>query len=487
MSRTIFKRVRRPWSIARRFFLISFLMILAQAQVSTAISDGLFSYFLTSFLEDKMSRQLSRTSNVVTKRLDNFSVERAFNCCTLNDYQFLLRGLTFEDGKTAWIYGSAGLQAASGAGLYYSHQDLLDWSNQVIAEDDGFLIVNRDGNQAIALKAVKLPGGEQSGFYIYLRPVYSMPLLVIIGRIKFWSEIVLMLVLAVLMLGCLRLIFRPVRAIQRDLAAVELNELDSAFLDTNSQPSEFLPLLQEFNHMVERLRLASSRQKQFASTISHEFRTPLTVISGFIQSVLNRETMLSSSSIESLEVANRESLRINRMLSDLLDLIRAESNQLQILRESFESMASANEVVKLARKAYPARKIVLESELSASLLAIGDSDRLIQCLSNLIENAVKYSDSDSEVVLRVNATAEKVIFNVVDHGQGIPEDQHQLIFDRFKRAQGVNLRRGESSSGLGLSIVKMFVLGMGGEVSVQSTVGKGSCFSIALNRANSPG
>ena len=175
------------------------------------------------------------------------------------------------------------------------------------------------------------------------------------------------------------------------------------------------------------------------------------------------------------------------MLSDLLDLIRAESNQLQILRESFESMASANEVVKLARKAYPARMIVRESELSVSLLAIGDSDRLIQCLSNLIENAVKYSDSDSEVVLRINATAEKVIFNVVDHGQGIPEDQHQLIFDRFKRAQGVNLRRGESSSGLGLSIVKMFVLGMGGEVSVQSTVGKGSCFSIALNRANSPG
>lgn len=314
-----------------------------------------------------------------------------------------------------------------------------------------------------------------------------MPLLVIISRIKFWSEVVLMLVLAVLMLLCLRWIFRPVRAIQRDLSAIELNELDSAFLDTRSQPSEFLPLVQEFNHMVERLRLSSSRQKQFASTISHEFRTPLTVISGFIQSVLNRDAMLSSVSVESLEVANRESLRINRMLSDLLDLIRADSNQLQVLRQPFDSLASVHEVLKLAGKAHPARKITLESELLAPLLVIGDPDRLIQCLSNLIDNAVKYSDSDSEVVMRIHATAETVIFSVVDHGQGIPDDQQQLIFDRFKRAQGVKLRRGESSSGLGLSIVKMFVTGMGGEVSVQSTVGEGSCFSVVLNRSDASG
>lgn len=462
-------------------------MIFVQAQVSNAVSRGLLSYFLTSFLEEKLSRQLSRTSNVVTRRLDRLSVERAFNCCTLNDYRLLLNGLSFEDGKAAWIYGSAGLQAAPGAALYYSKNDLLDWSRQVIVEDDGFLIVDRAGDQAIALKAEKLPGDEQTGFYIYLRPVYSMPLLVIISRIKFWSEVVLMLVLAVLMLLCLRWIFRPVRAIQRDLSAIELNELDSAFLDTRSQPSEFLPLVQEFNHMVERLRLSSSRQKQFASTISHEFRTPLTVISGFIQSVLNRDAMLSSVSVESLEVANRESLRINRMLSDLLDLIRADSNQLQILRQPFDSLASVHEVLKLAGKAHPARKITLESELLAPLLVIGDPDRLIQCLSNLIDNAVKYSDSDSEVVMRIHATAETVIFSVVDHGQGIPDDQQQLIFDRFKRAQGVKLRRGESSSGLGLSIVKMFVTGMGGEVSVQSTVGEGSCFSVVLNRSDASG
>ena len=114
---------------------------------------------------------------------------------------------------------------------------------------------------------------------------------------------------------------------------------------------------------------------------------------------------------------------------------------------------------------------------------IGDSDRLIQCLKNLIGNAVKYSELRSEIALEINAQDDSVLFTVKDHGQGIPVDQQERIFERFQRADGVTLRRGDSSSGLGLSIVKMLMEGMGGSVRVQSEIGVGSRFILTLQRS----
>ena len=117
-------------------------------------------------------------------------------------------------------------------------------------------------------------------------------------------------------------------------------------------------------------------------------------------------------------------------------------------------------------------------------MAIGDPDCLVKCLENLIGNAVKYSEKSSTINLYINGDDRCIYFNVQDHGQGIPLDQCDLIFERFQRAEGVSLRRGDSSSGLGLSIVKMLMESMGGSVGVQSEVGVGSCFTLTLQRSD---
>ena len=115
--------------------------------------------------------------------------------------------------------------------------------------------------------------------------------------------------------------------------------------------------------------------------------------------------------------------------------------------------------------------------------AIGDPDRLVQCLENLIGNAVKYSDPDSPIRLELHVSQDSVDVSIEDSGQGIPADQYSIIFERFKRADGVVLRKGQTSSGLGLSIVKMLVDGMGGEIIVSSQLGIGSQFTIKLQRS----
>ena len=96
---------------------------------------------------------------------------------------------------------------------------------------------------------------------------------------------------------------------------------------------------------------------------------------------------------------------------------------------------------------------------------------------------MKYSELRSEITLEINSKDDSVLFIVKDHGQGIPTDQRERIFERFQRADGVNLRRGDSSSGLGLSIVKMLMEGMGVSVRVQSETGVGSRFILTLQRS----
>ena len=172
------------------------------------------------------------------------------------------------------------------------------------------------------------------------------------------------------------------------------------------------------------------------------------------------------------------------MLSDLLDLSRADNHQLKILNEPFPVQLSCYQTLKLARAAYT-NKISDNLDSTEEVFAVGDPDRLVQCLENLIGNAAKYSDLDTPIALELGINHEYIEVSIIDSGQGIPADEQDLIFERFKRAGGVVLRKGQTSSGLGLSIVKMLVEGMGGEIFVLSEVGNGSKFTIKLPRFNS--
>jgi signal transduction histidine kinase len=137
------------------------------------------------------------------------------------------------------------------------------------------------------------------------------------------------------------------------------------------------------------------------------------------------------------------------------------------------------QVLKLAKAAYD-NPITNNLKELPYMEVVGDPDRLVQCIGNLIGNAVKYSEKGSPIDLRVSSDDSKVTVCVSDHGQGIPADQLDNIFERFTRAEGVVLPKGESSTGLGLSIVKMLMEAMGGTINVRSIVGEGSFFSLQL-------
>ena len=474
----------RSWSIARRFFLTSFILIVAQSGLSLAISGKLWRDFTASHLNFALSRELLRPLNLVDNKLDSLSAQEAMECCTRQDYEYFLSDVDLEDGKAVMISGSAGLVPGKGAQSLYSSERLREFARQATTSENRFALVDFRDKNAVAVKSMNLSGGPETGSLIYIRPIYNMSLFNALNRVRLLSEIVLMLSLVVLLAIALTYILKPIQSVRSRISNIQLDNLDSALISLDGQPVELQPILTEFNRMVQRLEVSAKNQKQFASTISHEFRTPLTVISGFIQSVLNRAHDLDSRYRESLLIADKEAFRLNRMLSDLLDLSRADNHQLKVLREPFDCILSCREALRLAQFAFPNNKITLDdSESEDPIWVIGDPDCLVKCLENLIGNAVKYSEPMSAIDVGIDVKDQCVLFTVQDYGQGIPDDQQIRIFERFVRADGVNLRRGESSSGLGLSIVKMLMEGMGGSVSVQSEVGVGSCFTLTLQRS----
>ena len=471
------------WSIARRFFLTSFVLIVAQSGLSLAISGKLWRDFTSLYLDSVLSRQVLRPLNLVDNKLDLLTAQQAMECCTSEDYKNFLSGITLADGKAVMILGSAGLVPGPGADSLYTSKQLSHFARVATSNENRFAVVDYGTDAAVAVKSVNLSGGPETGALIYIRPIYSMSLFNTLSRIRFVSEIVLMLSLVVLLAVALAYILRPLRSVRSRLANIQLDNLDTALIPLTGQPVELRPILTEFNRMVTRLETSAQNQKQFASTISHEFRTPLTVISGFIQSVLNRADDLQPRYRDSLQVADQEAFRLNRMLSDLLDLSRADNRQLKILNEPFSVQLSCRQALKLARVAH-ANQISDNLDSTDDIFAVGDPDRLVQCLENLIGNAVKYSEAESPIALELKIESQSIDVSIVDSGQGIPEDQKDLIFERFKRADGVVLRKGQTSSGLGLSIVKMLVDAMGGEILLSSEMGVGSTFTIKLPRAD---
>lgn len=223
------------------------------------------------------------------------------------------------------------------------------------------------------------------------------------------------------------------------------------------------------------------QKDEFVSTVSHELRTPLTSIRGAL-------AMLAAGTLDNapdkarrmIDVANRNSERLARLVDDLLDVQRIQADSMTydmtdvavspLIRESIEAI-----------RPFAARYGV-EVKLAAdcpSAMVHGNSGRLAQVMANLLSNAIKFSASGQTVEVHVGRKAPWMRITVEDHGQGIPKAFHGRIFQPFAQGDATNTRR-RGGSGLGLSIVAAIVAHHKGRISFESEVGVGTKFHVDL-------
>ncbi|QLE58657.1 cell wall metabolism sensor histidine kinase WalK [Nostoc sp. TCL26-01] len=284
----------------------------------------------------------------------------------------------------------------------------------------------------------------------------------------------------------IRQALQPLRQLNQMTSVISITDLGQAKLYLENAPSEVKELAQTFNMMLSRLFQSWEQERQFVSNVSHELRTPLTIVHGYLQSVLRRQNNLTPTQQEALETAAAEAERTIRLLQDLLDLARADSGYLQFQMEICVLNDLIVEVVGMAEK-YSDRQITVESTTNR-VEAKADYNRLKQVLLNLIDNAVKYSDADTPITIKLHQQEQEAIIQICDQGYGIPLQHQARIFERFYRLDEAR-SSSTGGSGLGLSIVKTLVESMGGSVTVRSRVAtdrqtksltQGSTFTITL-------
>src|SRR5581483_926366 len=233
------------------------------------------------------------------------------------------------------------------------------------------------------------------------------------------------------------------------------------------------------------LERADQHRTLFLSHVSHELRTPLTAIKGFLENMLGGVTgPLSEKQDVYLRRMSVNADRLVRMIGDLLDRTRLETGHLELRLEELDLHHAVSEAVDQLRPLASEKRqrlIVLEPEAPAAVQA--DADRVAQIVTNLVQNAIKYTPEGGEIVVGVvNDSPQFAALFVKDTGPGIPPDALERIFDPFFRI-GTSARGSQKGLGLGLSIVKSLVEQHGGAISVSSKVGHGTEFYVRLPRA----
>jgi PAS domain S-box-containing protein len=219
-------------------------------------------------------------------------------------------------------------------------------------------------------------------------------------------------------------------------------------------------------------------QDEFVSSVSHELRTPLTSVLGHLE-MLCEHDRLPADVIGQLRVVQRNALRLRGLLSDLLHVGQVGEDSLQLRRAPVDLAALVGEAVEATRPF--AEKCGIEVEVFAPdhLSALVDEQRIRQVLDNLLSNAIKYSGVGDSVTVTLRQGAEAIELVVSDTGMGIASDEVGHVFDRFFRG-GQALEKHIPGTGLGLNIVGSIVAAHDGAVTLESEVGQGSTFRVAL-------
>jgi heavy metal sensor kinase len=268
----------------------------------------------------------------------------------------------------------------------------------------------------------------------------------------------------------------PVEAMTRMTKEISAGDL-SARLNMTDTYDEVGELASSFDGMLERLEESFVRERRFTADASHELRTPLAAMEAIL-SVIRSEPRERAEYEQALDDIAEETARLRALAEGLLRLARGARPQPTDL-VAVDVSVLAEDVVEAMRPLAEAKGLDLESRVQPGLMVRGDSDSVIRVMLNLLDNAIKFTESGGTVTVSAYSRGESTFVEVADTGIGIRADRLTSIFERFYRADS---SRSAPGAGLGLSLARQMVHDNGGELTVASEEGRGSTFTVRLNQ-----
>ena len=276
-----------------------------------------------------------------------------------------------------------------------------------------------------------------------------------------------------------RHISRPIKEIEK--AAKQIAAGEKAEDTQIVSEDEIGKLSKSFNMMKDQIEKTERTRRELIANISHDLRTPLTSINGFVQGMLDG-IVKPEEQMSYLRIIQEETNRLINLTSDILDLAKIESGSLSLKVECVNIRQITGSVLSSIQLKARERGIRISCNIDSQIRALADEARLKQILANILSNALKYSQMGGLIQIEAEYQEQMVLISIKDHGIGISKDDLPFIFEKFFRADR-SRRTEDESSGLGLSIVKNLVILNGGSIKVESELGEGTTIKFSLPKA----
>ncbi len=269
-------------------------------------------------------------------------------------------------------------------------------------------------------------------------------------------------------------VLSPLRLLTRATERIASGDLSQRVLV--KAHDEFGRLGRSFNRMVEYLSRSEKVRKTMTADIAHELRTPVTIIQGNLEAILDG---VYSPDSETIAPIYEETLHLGKLIDDLRDLALAEAGELRLSKEPTDIVAMANQVAETVNVSLDSKPRVMVVAPQDTLVINIDSMRIRQVLGNLLSNAVRYTPEGMEIRLEIDKAEKMILMQIVDQGPGISDKDLPHLFERFYRGDEARTRAA-GGSGLGLAIAKQWVEAHGGRITASNRLEGGACFTILL-------
>ncbi len=454
---------------------------------------------LGPFYRNTKYRELERVSNMIENCLDTESLDDAVYSCAVEYFSCIrifkrLDENVFIEGAGAEVIHNCAIHRLSREKLVEYYHKTVDcggvysemqesssqmgvfWSENPDARP--FVTDLSDGKETITgVIYNRLVTAKNGAEYMIMLYAELTPVSATVNTLKtqlVWISLILISGALVLALLISSKISKPIANTNK--AAKELAKGNYNVRFEGKGYLEIGELSDTLNYAAEELSKVDVLQKELIANVSHDLRTPLTLISGYTE--LMRD-LPSENTPENMQVIIDETARLSSLVNDLLDISKIRAGTKPINPERFALTETVREVMMRYDKLVAAEGYHISFEADGDCNVVADRGMILQVIYNLIGNAINYVGEDRTVMVKQTISDSKVFIAVSDHGKGIPKEELPLIWDRYYRANEVH-KRAVVGSGLGLSIVRGILELHGAQYGVTSTVGEGSTFWFAF-------
>ena len=460
---------------------ILFISLTAFSIIIVALLWIFQSVFLKDFYKEIKLRDVNSALSYVAENIYEGDIAMTVaEISNKNDVSISVYDESFE------LIASANAHEAGSIFKNLSANQVYGFYSEAAATEEGYFSQSFSGfgekndDEIASFIAVQLVKVENNNTYTIIAHTEITPVQSIVRTLRYVVLAASALIIIIAFITAIILskrITKPIKKISSEAEELAKGKYDEVQF-SSSAVKEVSELSESMNYMKTELGKIDSLQKELIANISHDLRTPLTLITGYAEMMQDLPNEITD---ENLQVIVDEGKRMTSLVSDALDISKLNAGVTKFNPERIDLIQCINSVMPQYGKLLEAEnlKIIIDTGSIDKAYVMADRTRLLQAIYNLVNNAINYAGEDNTIIIKTEAQGEYISVHIIDHGEGISPESLDNIWDRYYKVDKSH-KRAKAGSGLGLSIVKSVLTQTGAEYGVKSEPGKGSDFWFKL-------